>query len=228
MRAMNLSRLGVGSALILGVLTAWIGACSSNSAQSCGIGGLQNGTCQAGPTCPTGSALIAIVDPFDMCPTTYAVGNVQAICCSPVEDAGMAIGSNDSGPPTPDATMGADATQPDAGTDATGMDVTTPPADTGMMDVTTPPADTGTDATPPGDSGHDAGTGDAGHDAGMDSGPGDAGHDSNACGAAAACTAVSDCTTAAARRRTRPRTRSARPACAMATERAWRRPARTA
>jgi hypothetical protein len=83
MRAMKLSRLGAGAFLSIAVLTI-LGACSSGNDENipCGIHGVQNGTCQQGATCPSGSTLLMISDPSDECPQ----GNVPAddyVCCVP-------------------------------------------------------------------------------------------------------------------------------------------------
>jgi hypothetical protein len=76
MRRMKLSRLGVGTSLAIGALTAWLGACSSNNTESCGKDGVINGTCQAGTSCPSGSAIELLSDPVNSCPDTY-------VCCVP-------------------------------------------------------------------------------------------------------------------------------------------------
>jgi len=67
----------------------WLGACGTDN-EACGVNGLKNGTCQVGPTCPSGSDIILIADPSDACPLSNAPGGENYVCCGPVvsNDAG--------------------------------------------------------------------------------------------------------------------------------------------
>lgn len=88
MRAMKLSRLGAGAGLTIVLLTAWLGACSTTDNEVCGADGIKNGICQSGPTCPSGSSVIAIADPSDQCPSTNRAGGTDYICCGPTSSTG--------------------------------------------------------------------------------------------------------------------------------------------
>jgi hypothetical protein len=191
---MKLSRIGVGATLALGVFTAWLGACGSSS-QACGVGGVLNGTCQSGSTCPAGSSVIEIVDPFDMCPTSYNPGGSQAVCCTAPGDAAP-VQAGDSGTgSSPDSTTvmpKMDATVPVDGNTTPDVVTTTPdtstPVDTGTPDTAVPvdtgAPDTGVPDTGPADGGHlDGAHPDAARDAAIDSG----------CGSAQACATVASC-----------------------------------
>src|SRR5665213_1179901 len=91
MRRMKLSRLGLGTTLAFVAFIASVasmgGGCEANYQEPCGVNGVKNGTCQPGPTCPSGSVEIPISDPSDGCPandmpgtTTTAAGTIY-ICC---------------------------------------------------------------------------------------------------------------------------------------------------
>jgi hypothetical protein len=194
MAAMNLSRLGAGTTLAVAILTAWMGACA-NGVEVCGVEGFKNGTCQVGPSCPSGSAELLISDPSDSCPASNSPAGLVYICCVPTPDGAATSSSNDASQ-TPDATRsGMDATVTKDATppvDA-GVDVAPPSNDTGApdtgMDTTAPPTDTGTPDTGSGDTGsRDTGSGDTGSG---DTGSGDTG---SVCGGGTACTAASTCT----------------------------------
>jgi hypothetical protein len=95
---MTLSRLGVAFALAGLFVAVWLPACGDNEAVPCGLsaGGAivkqdSMGTCQPGPTCPTGQVMINISDPADMCPGTDVAGQVSYICCAPVVDSGSTV-----------------------------------------------------------------------------------------------------------------------------------------
>jgi hypothetical protein len=87
MRAMTFSRIGAGATLATVILTAWLGACSSDN-ESCGAAGMpKTGTCEQGTTCPSGMVEIMIADPADQCPATNSATQ-SYICCGPMGSSG--------------------------------------------------------------------------------------------------------------------------------------------
>ncbi len=84
----RLGRIGAGATLTSLLLVAWLGACSSEATEVCGTNGVKNGTCQLGPTCPSGSVEIPISDPADECPGTNAQGVASYLCCGPTTGGG--------------------------------------------------------------------------------------------------------------------------------------------
>ncbi len=107
MRRMKLSRIGAGTTLATVILTAWLGACSTNSNESCGNAGNWNGTCEQGTTCPTGMVEINVTEsPATSCPGTNAAGG-SYICCGPKTDGATTTPAADTGATTPTADSGA-------------------------------------------------------------------------------------------------------------------------
>jgi hypothetical protein len=107
MRRMKLSRLGAGTSLAIAALIASLasmeGACA-NYEEPCGNAGVKTGTCQVGPTCPSGSVEVLISDPSDSCPGSNGPGGENYICCNAT---GSGSGSSSSA-----ATPVADAAAP--------------------------------------------------------------------------------------------------------------------
>jgi len=86
MRAMNLprpARASLATLILTGCAVSLFGACTTNGEEVCGINGVKNGTCEVGPTCPSGSVLLPISDPVDECPGSNAPAGVTYICCVP-------------------------------------------------------------------------------------------------------------------------------------------------
>jgi len=85
MRRMKLSRLGAGTTLAIAALIASLSsmgaACEANYQEPCGNAGVKTGTCQVGPTCPSGSVEVLVSDPSDGCPGSNGSGGENYICC---------------------------------------------------------------------------------------------------------------------------------------------------
>jgi hypothetical protein len=89
MRRMKLSRVAAGTTLATVVLTVWLGACSSNSNESCGADGMTNGTCEVGPSCPSGMVEINTTEsPATACPGSNGSGGTNYVCCGPESTGG--------------------------------------------------------------------------------------------------------------------------------------------
>ena len=97
----RLFRYSLGTLLTSGLLAVCLGACSSSSNEACGVNGLQNGTCQLGPTCPSGTVVLPIADPEDECPGNPAQGGYQ--CCVPGNGGTSGGSGTGTAPPASDA-----------------------------------------------------------------------------------------------------------------------------
>jgi hypothetical protein len=81
---MTLTRIGVGATLSFGILCVWLGACSTNSTESCGNDGELQGTCQTfvegdNDGCPSGMTSVNTSDSNNTgCPPSYQ-------CCTPFD-----------------------------------------------------------------------------------------------------------------------------------------------